>query len=186
MRLHSQVVQDTVALLVSSMQEWIDIIEAEAPTDSMQSPQAFASLPRLEGCALGLLCSTSVKTRRFALELARKARDLHGVLSHRYSVNVWRSDGAPSSRSEPGSASGKGRGTPGATSIFLADVIDRYVAIPGALVRRALPLACSTVCSPEPLLASRSASRSLLFPSHRLSTATSFPAPLRFWPGLET
>lgn len=100
--------------------------QEETPADALSSPQAFASLQRLEGCALGLLCASSVKTRRLALTLARQARTLHAALSHQHNVSVWRSDSTTTAWSEPGNASVKSKHPiSSGSTLFVADVLEK-------------------------------------------------------------
>lgn len=89
----TDVIGDSLRLLLGMLREWDRLAAVEAamsaaagePAPSPSALGTFGSISRVEGAALGLLCSADVGVRRAAVELLRSARVLHISLSARLS-----------------------------------------------------------------------------------------------------
>lgn len=86
---HADVVKDSLVLLLGMLRQWDRLAAIEAATslaagEPAPSPSllgTFTSVTRVEGSALGLLCSSDPQVRQLAVELMRTARALHRSLS---------------------------------------------------------------------------------------------------------
>lgn len=123
-----QVVQDSLNLLLSTMREWAALCALESCSDLSAAPQDLSTMSWVEGCVLGLLCSSSVKIRRLAMAIASQVRTLHSELGRKHQTSLSRSNSMQWSEPESAASQQRRAVTAGSPAFaFIADVIDRCV-----------------------------------------------------------